>query len=149
MGKASAPRGPRVLSLLRAQLTLPWEVRALSCTPFSGQTQGDGPCMWPPSPEPASQHLCHKSGPPVLRPAFTSHQADFTSSLACVVRPAWMPSSPSPSAQSFPFSRLREMPASFVKRSLMTSVHADSCALCCWSALGWMEGVRGFTTQKT
>lgn len=54
MGKASAPHGPHVLDLLRAQLTLPWEVRALSCTPFSGQTQGDGPRMWLPSPEPAS-----------------------------------------------------------------------------------------------
>lgn len=61
----------------------------LSCAPFSRQTQGDVPCVWPASPGPAAQSFCHKStAPPVLRPAATSQQANFTSTLSPVVFPA-------------------------------------------------------------
>lgn len=61
----------------------------LRCAPFSGQTQGDVPCVWPPSPEPAAQNFRHKSMAP--SPQASSHISAGRFHLhifACAVPPA-------------------------------------------------------------
>lgn len=115
----------------------------LSCAPFSRQTQGDVPCVWPASPGPAAQSFCHKStAPPVLRPAATSQKANFTSTLSPVLcsLPDISPPLHLPKAI---LSEGSERCRLHFSSPLKKSVCIDSSVLSCWSTFGWMEGVCG------